>query len=105
MSDGQEGTGNTGRELWMSKKWVGKELCPCMASWAGGGELSTGLQEDLLQDRVSPVLSNMVFNHTLSHSTFEEKKKTNRCSFILFNVFQVYQWRQSSKKWPKLTFC
>lgn len=75
MSDGQEGTGNTGRELWMSKKWVGKELCPCMASWAGGGELSTGLQEDLLRDRVSPVLSNMVFNHTLSHSTFEEKKR------------------------------
>lgn len=48
MSDGQEGTGNTGRELWMSKKWVGAELCPCMVSWAGGGELSTGLQEDLL---------------------------------------------------------
>lgn len=42
MSDGQEGTGNTGRELWMSKRWVGAELCPYMVSWVGGGELSTG---------------------------------------------------------------
>lgn len=41
--------------------------------WGRG--LTTGLYEDTLRDRESPVLSNTVFNHTLSHSTFEGKKR------------------------------